>query len=278
MLAACLHAWHVEHHEIAPRRERHRALELAHSQTAADVGHARQSVQRHPFHPRRLQRRVTCHASIHRRATIRLDIAHDARRIAHHDRIRRHRARHHCPRPNHRVLPNAQPRQDRAARTQRGPGRNMRGQRRCQILATARKLVVGKCNVGADEDVILDPQPIPQLHPALDRDTIADHDIVLDQYMCTDVAVAADPGPGQHHDVLPDARSRTDVGTLDISQRVDACVVVHAYPFGLSRCQRQVSAHIASMPRLADQPSTCMARVGSAHSAATSPGRRATTS
>ncbi len=97
----------------------------------------------------------------------------------------------------------------------------MRAQRRCQILATARKLVVGKGDVGADEDVILDPQPIPELHPALDRDTIADHDIVLDQYMCTDVAVAADPGLRQHNDELPDSGSLADGRAVHVGGGVD---------------------------------------------------------
>ena len=47
-----------------------------------------------------------------------------------------------------------------------------------------------------------------------------------------------------------------------------------SYPYGFLLCQRQVSAHISSMPRSAFQPSSFSARAGSAQHSATSPGRR----
>ena len=103
----------------------------------------------------------------------------------------------------------------------RSAGFNGRCRKGGWVLLAAREAVVGEGDVGADEDVILDPQPIPELHPALDRDTIADHDIVLDQYMCTDVAVAADPGLRQHNDELPDSGSLADGRAVHVGGGVD---------------------------------------------------------
>ena len=46
------------------------------------------------------------------------------------------------------------------------------------------------------------------------------------------------------------------------------------YPCGFIRCQRQASAHISSMPRVARHPSSSAARATSAKQIAASPGRR----
>ena len=48
------------------------------------------------------------------------------------------------------------------------------------------------------------------------------------------------------------------------------------YPFGFCDCQRQASLHMSSKPRVAFQPSSSIARPGSAKHVAISPARRST--
>ena len=62
-------------------------------------------------------------------------------------------------------------------------------------------------DVRADEDVVLDAHPVPELHAAFHGDPIADDDVVLDEDVIADVAVGADARAGQHVRERPDPRS-----------------------------------------------------------------------
>lgn len=85
----------------------------------------------------------------------------------------------------------------------------------------AREFVVGERDVRADEDIVLDAQAIPELHPALDRGAVADDHIVFDENLRADVAVTADPGPGQDDDELPEGAARADPGGVHIRSGVN---------------------------------------------------------
>lgn len=66
-----------------------------------------------------------------------------------------------------------------------------------KIAVTAFRIhVIGKCDVRADEYVIADMQPIPQLYAVFNRDTVTDMDIVFDETMRANIAISADRGSG----------------------------------------------------------------------------------
>jgi hypothetical protein len=80
-----------------------------------------------------------------------------------------------------------------------------------RVLLAARPGVVGEGDVGANEDVVLDSQAVPELHARLNRDAVADDDVVLDEDVGADVAVGTDAGVGEDDDELPDAGVGADV-------------------------------------------------------------------
>ena len=88
------------------------------------------------------------------------------------------------------------------------------------MLPAARERIVGERRVRADEDVVRDSQPVPELHAALDRDPIAEHDVVLDEDVVADVAVVTDLGTGKHVCEGPDAGAVADASTLAQSLRM----------------------------------------------------------
>ncbi len=67
--------------------------------------------------------------------------------------------------------------------------------------------VVCKSHVWSDENIVFDPQSIPELHATLDGDVIADHNVILDKHVRADVTVGADLCARQYHAKLPDART-----------------------------------------------------------------------
>ena len=87
--------------------------------------------------------------------------------------------------------------------------------------SAARCEVIHKRGVRTNKDIILNCNPIPELHTAFDRYTIPDHHIVLDEDMGADVTIGSDPSLCKHHAKLPDTRSLADGRGLDIGAGMD---------------------------------------------------------
>src|SRR4051794_16585626 len=81
-------------------------------------------------------------------------------------------------------------------------------------------MIIGEGRVRADEHVVLEPQAVPELDSALDRDPIAQHYVIFDEGVVADVAVAAQDRARQHVGKRPDASARTDVAALTQAPRV----------------------------------------------------------
>ena len=71
----------------------------------------------------------------------------------------------------------------------------------------ARIPVVGERRVRADEHVVADPHPVPELDSALHGHPIADRHVVLDEDVVANVAILADDRPGKHVRERPDSRA-----------------------------------------------------------------------
>ena len=87
--------------------------------------------------------------------------------------------------------------------------------------SAARERVVGEGRVGTNENVVLDPDAIPQLHAGLDGDPIADLHVVLDKNVITEVAVLADARPRQDVREGPDARAVANLRRLAQAERMN---------------------------------------------------------
>lgn len=103
----------------------------------------------------------------------------------------------------------------------RSAGFNGRYRKGCRVLLATREGVVGEGDVGADEDVVLDAQAVPELNAGFHRDTVADDDVVLDEDVGADVAVGTDAGVGEDDDELPDAGASAYLCGLYVRQRMD---------------------------------------------------------
>ena len=93
----------------------------------------------------------------------------------------------------------------------RSAGFNGRDRESGRVVLAAREGVVGEGDVGADEDVVLDAQAVPELNAGFHRDAVADDDVVLDEDVGAEVAVGADAGVGEDDDELPDASVGADI-------------------------------------------------------------------
>ncbi len=178
-----------------------------------DVGHRERSpeiVERAQRNERRAARQLAPvgRGGLDRRVRLGVHVADDARRVAHHDRARGNRVGHHRPGADHRVATDVDPRQDRAVGSEAGAGTDRGLERRRAVALAAGERIVCERRVRPDEDVVGDPQAVPELHAALHRDAVAKHDVVLDEDVVADVAVAADAGAGQHVSKGPDAGPR----------------------------------------------------------------------
>lgn len=76
----------------------------------------------------------------------------------------------------------------------------------------AGEAVIGEGDVGADEDIVLQPEAIPELDTALDGDAIADEDIVLHEDLFADIAIGADAGAAEDVRESPDTGPGADGG------------------------------------------------------------------
>ena len=161
-----------------------------------------------------------------------VDVSRNSRRIALHDGIGRYVVGDHGACANHGVRPNRQPGQDGGVGADRRAMTNYRARKRVKKLAAARERIVGECGVGTDEDIVFQRDAIPDLHAALDGDSVTDDDVVLNEYAVTNIAVGADAGAREHMGKGPNPSASSDVLALYQSVRVfevvrhSGCVVV----------------------------------------------------
>lgn len=69
------------------------------------------------------------------------------------------------------------------------------------------KAIIGEGCVRANEDVVLDRDAVPQLHPAFHRDAVANDHVVLDEDPVANIAIRANRRPGEDVGKGMDARS-----------------------------------------------------------------------
>jgi hypothetical protein len=72
-------------------------------------------------------------------------------------------------------------------------------------------MVVCKGGVGANKDIIFQPDAIPKLDPALYGDPVPYDNIILDKHMVADVTIRANLCPWKNVDKSPDPRSWANV-------------------------------------------------------------------
>ena len=66
-----------------------------------------------------------------------------------------------------------------------------------KILLAARKLVIGKRRIGADEHVVFQGSTVPQLNATFDRHSISHYDVVFNENVITNIATLSNPSAGQ---------------------------------------------------------------------------------
>src|SRR5690349_2557437 len=94
-----------------------------------------------------------------------------------------------------------------------------------RVLLASGEAVVGKSSVGTDEDVILDGDPVPKLHPAFNRGPIADHYVVFYETVVANVAIGADSRAWENVSERPYPRPFPDF--LAFYQRLAVLVIRH---------------------------------------------------
>jgi hypothetical protein len=102
------------------------------------------------------------------------------------------------------------PGQDNRAGSDHGPLFNDRVQLDEVGVAASRVLVIGEGGIRPYENIILYAQPVPELHPAFDGDSVAYDHIVFNEAVGADVAIAANLCAFENDDELPDASSIAD--------------------------------------------------------------------
>lgn len=104
---------------------------------------------------------------------------------------------------------------DRASRAQVG------GQGGLLLPPALLGICIGKCGVGADDDLILNTKAIPKLHATVDSHAITDDHIAFDERVRAHVASSANFGAVRDNGVLPEACVGADVFRLNIGQFVN---------------------------------------------------------
>ena len=84
-----------------------------------------------------------------------------------------------------------------------------------QIPLAPREGIIGESHVGPDEHIVFEPDAVPQLHTALDGDTITDNDVILYEYVIAHITVRTDYRTRQDVGEGPDTRRAADGFTLD---------------------------------------------------------------
>src|SRR5262249_5941123 len=127
---------------------------------------------------------------------------------------RRYISCHYASRSDKRAFADNNPRQDCCIGTDRSSATDGRVEKLRRTYVAARISVIGEGRVRPDEDIVLEANPVPQLHAALDRDPVADKDIVLNEDVVADVAVRADRCAWKHVGERPDAGTGADVAAF----------------------------------------------------------------
>lgn len=150
-----------------------------------------------------------------------LKVADNARRIADDYGVIRNRLGDHSSSAHHGTFADQYAWQDGRSTPDGSADFNGRHQKAGRVLFAPRIGVVGKSNVGADEDIVLYAQTVPEQSSRLYRNSIADDDIVLNEHVRANIAIGTDAGVREDDYELPDARIRTNVQGLYISHGVD---------------------------------------------------------
>jgi hypothetical protein len=106
------------------------------------------------------------------------------RNVLCHDRA----SRNHCPLSDRQARKHNSPGTNSASSSERGL---LKGG---WVLSAPGAAIVCKNGCRTNEDIILDKEPVPEVHPALDGDAMTDDYLALDKSVVTDVAVIADLG------------------------------------------------------------------------------------
>ncbi len=139
-----------------------------------------------------------------------VDVPDDPRGIPEDNHLGRHVLRDDGTGADHRARADAETGQNHGPGANRGATLDPRLEHLRLILLAPGILVVRKRRVRSDEHVVGDPKPVPQLHAAFHRDTIAENDVVLDEDVVADVAVPSDARARQHVRERPDSSALAD--------------------------------------------------------------------
>src|SRR5262245_41235698 len=125
-----------------------------------------------------------------------------------------HVARDDAAAARHGVGSDRDPGEDARARAEGGALPNERLHRRLVVLAP-RPQIVGEDDSGTEERVVLHPDAVPEVDPALHGHTVSQDHVALDEAVVADVAVLADDRAGK------DVRERPDAGPPSDRRRLD---------------------------------------------------------
>ena len=117
-------------------------------------------------------------------------------------------------RGDHRVLANVH-RKNGGIRPNGSAAADFGAQELFRIVFASGKAIVGKGGVRADEDVVANPDAVPELNSALDGAPIADHDVVFDETVVADIAVSPDLRSGKDVRERPNPCALLDGLTFD---------------------------------------------------------------
>ena len=98
-------------------------------------------------------------------------------------------------------------------------------------MLAARKHVIRKSSIRADENIVFNRYSIPQLNTAFNRHAIADAHIVFDKDVIANVAIFADDRFGQDVRKSPDTRPRTDRFCFDQGMRMSEIICLRTHLF-----------------------------------------------
>ncbi|EHP83994.1 hypothetical protein GeomeDRAFT_3323 [Geobacter metallireducens RCH3] len=186
MLAAHFTTLHVKDKKIAFRDKREILTEFCKGETAPQVRDDRQTDKLHARNCR-----LTNSSYILTYFNLGMLLLSRNRRnitgyscwVPHHDGIWRDAFRNHSTRANHGIPANCATGKDSGIGTYRSALLNDCFGKLFRVLLAPWKQIVGKRDIGANEHVILNTQPIPDLHTTLDRDPITDNYGIFNETM-----------------------------------------------------------------------------------------------
>src|SRR5689334_4015360 len=221
VLAADVFTRNVEHQKISLHLKRNMFMDLAETETAAEILGAREAVDGGFAQPPGLLRVENIQPG-ERSLGGRVHVSDNPRRISGHFRMRRNVSSHDGARAHHSALPDHQSGQNSGIRPNRSATLDPRLEVFSRSLLAAWKTVIRERRIRADEYVILHAQSVPQLDTALDRYPVPHDDVVLNERVIANVAVAADAGARKDMGIRPDLCSFANVIGFDKRRRVES--------------------------------------------------------